>query len=430
MTIFETITALRSGELDLMAYVSGLCDRIEKEEHNILAMIPGTYDRKRVCEAASQLLESYPEPRDRPPLFGIPLGVKDIINVSGFPTKCGSDLPAAAFDGQEADCISSLKRAGIIIMGKTVTTEFAYFEPGPTRNPHNPNHTPGGSSSGSAAGVASGFFPFALGSQTGGSVIRPAAYCGVVGFKPSFGRIPIEGVMPLSETLDHLGILCADHSGIDPIMQILDIGWNSGASRKYSDRLVLGVPDGPYLNLANPHGLQYFEMTLKKLLNNDYQIKRITTLSDIDVINDNHLRLMHAEIARAHAEWYNEYGHLYGAKMSDGVLQGQTVGDDEIETLRAETFKFRGRVEEQMKSEGIDAWICPPTQDSAPEGLSSTGSPIMNFSWTHGGLPCLTFPSGNDEAGLPHGVQIVGYFGKDEELVASSNDLHETLNGG
>ena len=245
MTIFETITALRSGKLDLLTYVSGLCDRIEKEEQNILAMIPGTYGRERVSKEASQLLDRYPEPKDRPSLFGIPIGVKDIINVSGFPTRCGSELPPSAFDGPEADFISGLRRAGSIIMGKTVSTEFAYFEPGPTRNPHNPNHTPGGSSSGSAAGVASGFFPFALGSQTGGSVIRPAAYCGVVGFKPSFGRISMKGVMPLSETLDHLGILCEDPSGIDPIMQILDVDWKPYAVQKALIASCSGSLTGP-----------------------------------------------------------------------------------------------------------------------------------------------------------------------------------------
>ena len=187
MTILQTIADIKTGKLDLSAYLSGLCDRIEKADQSVLAMIPGTYERDRVLREASQLMDLYPEPRDRPPLFGIPVGIKDIINVSGFPTRCGAELPPTAFDGPQAECVSRIKRAGSIIMGKTVTTEFAYFEPGPTRNPHNLNHTPGGSSSGSAAGVASGFFPFALGSQTGGSVIRPAAYCGVVGFKPSFG---------------------------------------------------------------------------------------------------------------------------------------------------------------------------------------------------------------------------------------------------
>jgi Asp-tRNA(Asn)/Glu-tRNA(Gln) amidotransferase A subunit family amidase len=315
-------------------------------------------------------------------------------------------------------------------MGKTVTTEFAYFEPGPTRNPHNLNHTPGGSSSGSAAGVASGFFPFALGSQTGGSVIRPAAYCGVVGFKPSFGRISLKGVMPLSDTLDHLGIFCEDPSGIDLFMHVLAPDWSSDASPKGIRSPVLGVPDGPYLNLAAPQCLQYFEMTLERVQRKGFQIKRINTLSNIHIINDNHLRLMKAEIAKSHASWYEDYGHLYGAKMTEAVDQGCMVGDAELEKLRAETTKFRMKVEEQMKSEAIDAWICPPTQDTAPEGLSSTGSPIMNFSWTHGGLPCLSLPSGKDEAGLPHGVQIVGYFMKDEALIASIHDLFDILDEG
>lgn len=235
--------------------------------------------------------------------------------------------------------------------------------------------------------------------------------------------------MPLSETLDHLGILCIDTSGIDPVMRSLDTDWKPDAEPKGLESLVLGVPDGPYLNLATPHGLQYFEMTLERLGKNGCEIKRIHSLSDIDIINDNHLRLMNAEIARAHATWYTEYGHLYGAKMTDAVEQGRTVGDDEIERLRAETIKFREKVEEEMTAEGIDAWICPPTQDSAPEGLSSTGSPIMNFSWTHGGLPVLSLPSGKDERGLPHGVQIVGCFGKDEILVASMHDIYDILNG-
>jgi len=429
MTCFETITALRSGKLDLLTHISDLCDRIEKEEQNIKAMIPGTYDRKRVYKDVSQLLSRYPVSNDRPALFGIPIGVKDIINVAGFPTRCGSGLPPSAFDGPEADCISKLKSAGCIIMGKTVTTEFAYFEPGPTRNPHNLNHTPGGSSSGSAAGVASGFFPLALGSQTGGSIIRPAAYCGVVGFKPSFGRISLEGVMPLSKTLDHLGIFCTDPTGIDPVMQVLDADWKPDVAKKGLEHFILGVPDGPYLNLAASHGLDFFEMTLEKLKNNGCRIKRIKTLFDIDIINDNHLRLMSAEIARAHARWYTEYGHLYSTKMSGAIDQGRTVGDNEIVRLKMETIKFRKRVEEEMKFEKIDAWICPPCQDSAPEGLNSTGSPIMNFSWTHGGLPVLTLPSGKDEAGLPHGVQLVGYFGKDERLVASAHDIYDILSG-
>ncbi|MCD4718010.1 MAG: amidase, partial [Desulfobacterales bacterium] len=242
--------------------------------------------------------------------------------------------------------------------------------------------------------------------------------------------ISLKGVMPLSETLDHLGILCEDLSGIDPLMHVLDDGWSSDTALKGEGNPVLGVPDGPYLNLATPHGLKYFEMTVESLIKKGFEIKRITTLSNIDEINDNHLNLMHAEIARSHASWYEQYGNLYSTKMSEGFKKGSMIDNEGIEKLKKETIKFRMKVEEEMKSEGIDAWICPPTMDSADEGLSSTGSPIMNFSWTHGGLPCLSLPSIKDEAGMPHGIQLVGYFMKDEELVASVQGLYDTLNEG
>ena len=427
MTTLAIIEDIKEGKKDLLTYLSNLCDRIESEDAGIQAMVPGTYARENILSQASQLLERYPQPEDRPPLFGMPVGIKDIIRASGFPTRCGSKLPPDFFDGPEAECVSRIKGAGGIVPGKTVTTEFAYFEPGPTRNPHNLNHTPGGSSRGSAAGVASGFFPFALGSQTGGSVIRPAAYCGVVGFKPSFGKIPMAGVMPLSESLDHLGIFCEDPSGIDPLMEVLGQSWNSETVQRDPGNSVLGVPDGPYLNLATPHGLQHFEETLKKIQKKGFEIRRISTFANIEELNDHLLRLMWVEIAESHASWFEEYGHLYSAKMTDAVKQGQGVGAEEHQRLRAEGADFRKKMEGLMASEGIDAWICPSTTDSAPEGFDSTGSPIMNFAWTYGGFPAISLPVGKDDLGLPHGLQVVGFFNQDEVLVARAQLLYDAL---
>ncbi len=427
MTTLEIIEEIKKGKTDLIAYVTSLCDRIASEDSKILAMVPGTWDRERVISEASRLLEQYPELEERPPLFGIPVGIKDIIRTSGFPTRCGSKLPENFFDGPEADCVKRIKNAGGLVMGKTVTTEFAYFEPGPTRNPHNLNHSPGGSSSGSAAGVASGFFPYALGSQTGGSVIRPAAYCGVVGFKPSFGKIPMEGVMPLSESLDHLGIFCEDPTGIDPLMGVIGRNWNSETVRRDPGNPVLGVPDGPYLHLATPHGLQYFEETVEKIRKKGLEIRRVKALGNIEEMNDHLLRLMWVEIADSHAAWFEKYGHLYSEKMTDAVKQGQAVSDEEHERFMAEALAFRRSMEDLMASEGIDAWICPATTDSAPEGFDSTGSPIMNFPWTYGGLPAITLPVGKDDLGLPQGLQVVGGFGQDEVLVARAQLIHNAL---
>lgn len=427
MTTLEIIQNLREGKTDLITYVTDLCGRIEREDPNILAMVPGGWDPERVLSEASQLLERFPKPEERPPLFGMPVGVKDIIRASGFPTRCGSKLPADFFEGPEAECVSRIKDAGGLVMGKTVTTEFAYFEPGPTRNPHNLNHSPGGSSSGSAAGVASGFFPFALGSQTGGSVIRPAAYCGVVGFKPSLGKIPMDGVMPLSESLDHLGIFCEDPSGIDPLMGVIGQSWDSETVHREPGKWVLGVPDGPYLHLATPHGLQYFEETIKEIQKKGFEIRRVKTLDNIEKMNDHLLRLMWVEIADSHAAWFEKYGHLYSEKMTDAVKQGQAVSREDHERFMAEALAFRGNMEDLMASQGIDAWICPATTDSAPEGFDSTGSPIMNFPWTYGGLPAITLPTGKDDLGLPQGLQVVGAFGQDEVLVARAQLIHDAL---
>ena len=177
-----TVEALTRGEADLIAYIDEMCDRVEKFDAQVEAILPEPDRRNRLRTEAKELQKRFANPDDRLPLHGALVAVKDIIHVSGFVTKAGSELPPELFAGPEATCVSWLRDAGALILGKSVTTEFAYFEPGPTRNPHNLEHTPGGSSSGSAAGVAAGFCPLALGSQTIGSVIRPAAFCGVVGF--------------------------------------------------------------------------------------------------------------------------------------------------------------------------------------------------------------------------------------------------------
>ena len=170
---FPSAASLRSGETDLLSYIHTICDRIDAEEPLIQAFVPEPARRQRLTDAAKELLSRFPDPADRPPLFGQLVGVKDIFRVDGFATQAGSQLPATLFAGAEAAVVTRLKESGALIAGKTVTTEFAYFQPGPTRNPRNPAHTPGGSSSGSAAGVAAGFFPLALGTQTIGSIIRP-----------------------------------------------------------------------------------------------------------------------------------------------------------------------------------------------------------------------------------------------------------------
>ncbi|MFN8425991.1 MAG: amidase [Anaerolineales bacterium] len=213
--------SFRNNEISARDLVSSLQSLFDSREPDILAFIPEENRFERLLKEAEELVKKYPDPSNRPPLFGMTVGVKDIFHVDGFVTQAGSKLLAQDLQGNEAASVTKLKNAGALILGKTVTTEFAYFTPGPTRNPHNPSHTPGGSSSGSAAAVGAGMCDLALGTQTIGSVIRPAAFCGVVGFKPTYERISREGVIPLSPTFDHVGVFANDVEMVGRVASVL-----------------------------------------------------------------------------------------------------------------------------------------------------------------------------------------------------------------
>jgi Asp-tRNA(Asn)/Glu-tRNA(Gln) amidotransferase A subunit family amidase len=427
MTLLKTIEDLRSGKIDLLETLDAYCDCIDAREPDILAIVPGTFDRRRVREAAEALLRAYPDPDARPPLFGLPVGVKDIIRVDGFPTRCGSALPGELFDGPEADCIRRLKRAGAIMMAKTVTTEFAYNEPGPTRNPYNLEHTPGGSSSGSAAGVASGFFPLALGSQTVGSVIRPAAFCGIVGVKPSCGRISIDGVIPYSVTVDHVGIFCKDPSGIDTVMSVMIDGWQAYDGKISARDTVLGTPEGPYMDRLAPNGRAFFEKQVERLTQAGFCIRRVSAFTDFGNLEQDHRHLIAAEMARYHEPWFEAHRSLYRPRTREQIDFGLTLGDAELEALRDKRLQFRDSLESRRTADGIDFWICPPATDHAPKGLENTGNAVMNLPWTSAGVPVVTLPAGLDGDGLPQGIQVAGRFMEDEKLVSMAGDMFAVL---
>ena len=205
ISLSDLTAGLRSGDIPVLDYLDQLQEQFNRYEAQVQAFLPEESRFTRLKNEAAQLLASYPKPAERPALFGVPIGVKDIFHVNGFTTRAGTLLDSSLIQGRESAAITKMKEAGALILGKTVTTEFAYFAPGPTRNPHNLQHTPGGSSSGSAAAVAAGLGSLAFGTQTIGSINRPAAFCGVVGYKPSHDRISKEGVIPVSPSADHVG---------------------------------------------------------------------------------------------------------------------------------------------------------------------------------------------------------------------------------
>jgi Asp-tRNA(Asn)/Glu-tRNA(Gln) amidotransferase A subunit family amidase len=411
---------LADGSLDLKDYINASCDRLEQYDSKIEAFLPEPDRRVRLLNEADLLLKSYPEPDNRPPLFGVLIGVKDIFRVDGMPTKAGSKLDPEALAGPEADCVRLLRQAGALVLGKTVTTEFAYFEPGPTRNPHNLNHTPGGSSSGSAAAVAAGFSPLTLGTQTIGSVNRPAAFCGVVGFKPSYNRIPTEGLLYFSRSADHVGCFTQDMEGAILAARVLCHEWQEIS---VSYKPVLGVPKGRYLDQASEEALEAFSGQLDRLREAGYTVKTVNVLDDIETIAIWHRKLIAAEIAREHAELYKQFSALYRPKTAEIIEEGKAVSREELKEARRRQKDLHEKLETARREAGIDLWVTPAAPGPAPEGISATGNPAMNMPWTNTGLPSVSVPSGRASNGMPLGLQLIGPFMGDELLLSWASDV-------
>ena len=423
----ETAAALRTGQLDLLVYINDICDRIDAFEPETQALLPEPDRRARLISEAQALQARFPDPAKRPPLFGIPAGIKDIFFVDGFPTRAGSQLPPELFIGAEGGCVRALRAAGALMLGKTVSTEFAYLEPGPTRNPRNLEHTPGGSSSGSAAAVAAGFCPLAIGTQTIGSTIRPAAFCGIVGFKPCYGRIPTDGLILCSHTFDHVGIFTQDVAGAALAASLLCHNWQAVEAGASDTLPVLGIPECPYLAQASAEGLAAFEQQLALLEKAGYTLRRVTAMEDIEVINRRHSRLVFAVMAHVHAGWFAQYESLYRPRTAAAIREGQEVSAGGLAAARAAIAKLRVLLEALMSQAGIDVWVCPSAPGGAPEGLTSTGSPLMNLPWTQAGLPAISLPAGRTANGLRLGFQCVGAFMADERLLKWAAPMAEIV---
>ncbi len=428
LPLLATVQDLRADRLSLVHHIHALCDRMRQVEPVIHAFLPENRRRERLIEEAVELLNSYPEADGRPPLFGALLGVKDIFRVDGFPTQAGSRLPAELFDGPEAWVVTRLRQAGCLVAGKTVTTEFAYFHPGPTRNPRHPGHTPGGSSSGSAAAVAAGLCPLALGTQTIGSVIRPAAYCGIVGFKPSYDRIPTAGLLPLSPSLDHVGLFTQDTPGMALAASAVCRDWRPDAVQSRSAELpVLAIPVGPYLERASAEALDRFRGQMERLAHQGVQVVEAPFLEDFPALETRHRRLMAAEAAQVHAGWFARYDDRYSQAMQALIHQGRQVPPAEVEAARAGRLALRQAVAQALEAAGADLWACPAATGPAPQGIDSTGDPSMNLPWTHAGVPAITLPAEELPGGLSLGLQLVAPFGRDEELLGWATRLESML---
>ncbi|NQW02366.1 MAG: amidase [Rhodospirillales bacterium] len=366
------------------------------------------------------------------PLHGVPVGIKDIFDTEDFPTENGTVLDAGRRPMKDCTAVSRLKAAGCVIMGKTVTTELAVYSPGKTTNPHDPARTPGGSSSGSAAAVACGMVPLAIGSQTNGSVIRPASFCGVVGFKPSHGRISRAGVLSLSRQLDHVGVfartvedaaLIADClMGYDP----RDPDTRPAAAAQLPVTALQVPPVEPHFafiktavwDKADPATRDAFEELVGFLGGSCVEI---TPPEAFDHAVDHLKTVMHADLARSLIPYMNR-GKAQISDILTGMIEDgeQTRAVDYNASLALRT-ELNGWIAEICTE--FDALITPAAIGEAPLGLTATGDPVFCSSWTYLGVPAITLPLMQGENGLPLGVQLVSAPGDDARLLRNARWL-------
>lgn len=423
----SSIRVRRAGDAtELEEAISRLEERFEQIEPDVQAFLPEPGRFERLRREVAALAERYPQPGARPPLYGALVGVKDIFRVDGFPTRAGSQGPPEALAGPEAEVVTRMRAAGALVVGKTVTTEFAYFAPGPTHNPHHLGHTPGGSSSGSAAGVAAGLCDVALGTQTIGSVIRPAAFCGVVGFKPSYGRVPAGGVIPLSPSLDHVGLFAGS---ADDVTLAASVACNSWSVQARTGAPTLGVPEGPYLSHAEPEAMTHYRAVLDGLAASGALLVPLAVFDDFEAVRARHDLILAAEAAQVHAAWFDAFADFYHPRTRELIERGRQVSGEALLKARQGMSRLREELSALMASYGLDAWVAPSAPGPAPKGLDSTGDPVMNLPWTQAGMPAFGLPSGWSAGGLPFGLQVVGRWDWDEELAAVAAWIESRLDG-
>jgi len=370
-------------------------------------------DLDRAMSAAEAADSSQP----RGPLHGVPIAVKDIIDVAGMPTRYGSPIYAnASAAAESAMCVQLLERAGAIVVGKSVTTEFAYYTPRKTRNPWNVAHTPGGSSMGSAAGVACGMVAGALGTQTNGSVVRPAAFCGVVGFKPTFGTSSNEGVLDPWPTLDHTGVFARSVADAAHLAACFS---NAGAMQSAvspSRAPKLAVVRTPAWHFTEASQKKSLESTAAALAAEGADVRDANLPGEFDDAHKVHRVILAYEGARHFAALQRTHRADMSERFNELLDEGADIAErdyrDALENtrhLRALFARFVGE---------YDAVLTPPAAGEAPATLSETGNPAFCTIWTLLGVPAITIPVGLGPAGLPLGLQIVGAFGADDTALS------------
>ncbi len=409
--LLELLDALRAGDLGAEEVATACLDATAAREDDLRAWV--TIDRDAVLARARKL--DAVDPSDRGPLHGIPVGVKDIIDTADLPTEYGSPIYAGHRPAEDAEVVSRLRGAGATIIGKTVTTEFALFTAGPTTNPHDPTRTPGGSSSGAAAAVGAATIPLAVGTQTAGSVVRPASFCGVVGVKPTFGTIPARGVKPCSPSLDTVGLFARDVSGAAHALQAL----TGTALQPIADH------DPVRVGFARTPEWSRIPETTQALI--ERAVEQVAAELEVADVRLPFAGLVEAQIAVMQVEvtWALSAERARHAEQLSPVLHRVLrAGDHAVWAYQAAVAhieRCRGRLGEVF--DGVDVLLAPSVLGEAPPIEDGTGDPLLCRAWTALGTPAVSVPGLTGPAGLPLGVQVIAPPGRDAVALAAAHQI-------
>jgi aspartyl-tRNA(Asn)/glutamyl-tRNA(Gln) amidotransferase subunit A len=434
LTAGAAADGIRAGTVSPVELVEALLRRIDAVDGGVKAW--ALVDRAGALATARERADEATRGQFRGPLHGVPFAAKDIFYSRGLRTEAGSKVLAGFVPQYDATSIARLKSAGAILLGKLHTTEFATFDPAPTRNPWNVAHTPGGSSSGSAAAVAARMVPFSLGSQTAGSAVRPASYCGLVGLKPTFGRIPARGVFPLAWTQDHVGLMARTVADVAMILQATaghdpaDTASAHAPVPDYSAGLAgarpprIGVLRSFFFERADRDVVRATTEAIDRLRDAGASVKDAALPPSFAVSHAAAWTVIRPETAAIHADLHAAKADLYGPKIRSLIEVGSLIpGTSYLKALR-----LRGRFRTEMAAalDGFDVLLTPTTTSPAPAGME-TGDPAFQVPWSFCGLPTITVPCALAPNGMPLGIQLIAGAFAEAPLLAAAAWCERTL---
>ena len=435
LNIEELVNKIKDAQITSEEICKKYIERINKFEKDVKAW--AHFDEKLLLEKAIESDNNRRSGKVTGPLHGIPIALKDIIGTLDMPTECGTVIRKGKSYSQNAEIIDLLLSAGAIIMGKTATSELAYLGPSDTTNPHDYDRTPGGSSSGSAAAVASCMAPLSIGSQTGGSVIRPASYCGVVGYKPTYGLISRNGVLKTSEKLDHIGVFGKSVEDVALLAKVLikKDNYDSSTVHYSTENMLTETKKGPLFepkfifyktkswNLIEKKSREAFEYFIKSFKKN---IEVFDTPSYFKDIHKYHRIIHETDLANNFSIYYKKYKKKLSKYMQDAILRGNKYSAKEY----AEAIDFMQRSYNSYKEvfEDYHGVLTPSSPGVAPKGLKSTGTAEFNRVWSYLGTPCISLPLLQGENNLPLGIQLVGNRYDDNRFLGVANWLEKECN--